>query len=468
MTRDRSRSIFQRGIAIVLTTTLLAACAVGPTYERPAAPVPAQYKEGVDWVVATPADALERGPWWTLFNDSALDELEARVDVSNQNVAAAVAAYDEARAFVREQRAALFPVVALTSAVSRAGAGDNSGRSNYQIGIGGTWEPDVWGRLRRTVEVASTGAQASFADLAAARLAAQGELAINYIGVRHTDAQRALLAETIAGYERSLRITQNRYDAGIVAKTDVLQAQTQLATSQAEALGLNRQRAQFEHAIAVLVGVPPADFSLPERAWNPVAPEIPIGVPSTLLQRRPDIAATERLVAQANERIGIAQSAYYPSIGLSGSVSTGGMRISDLFSVSSLVWSVGASLAQTLFNAGATREAVAGTRAAYNVTVAQYRQTVLFAFQNVEDQLIATRVLQQQQALRRQAADAAENVQTQILNRYRAGQVSYTDVVVAQVTTLNARRALIQLIADQHTTAVSLIQSLGGGWQGTP
>jgi NodT family efflux transporter outer membrane factor (OMF) lipoprotein len=465
MINDGFRSGARRGIAAALMVSMLTACAVGPTYERPAALVPTQYKEGVDWMVATPADALERGPWWTLFNDPVLDELEARVEVSNQNVAAAVAAYEQARALVREQRAALFPVVSLTSGASRAGAGDTSGANSYRVGIGGTWEPDVWGRLRRTVEAASASAQASNADLAAARLSAQGELAINYFGLRQADAQKALLAETIAGYERSLQITQNRYDAGIVAKTDVLQAQSQLATSQAEAVGLNRQRQQFEHAIAVLVGEPPANFSLPVRDWNPEPPEIPTGVPSTLLQRRPDIASAERRVAQANEQIGIAQAAYYPNIGLSAALATGGVRLGDLFNVSALVWSVGASLAQTLFNAGATREAVAGTRAAYEQSVAQYRQMVLIAFQNVEDQLVATRVLQQQQALRRQAAEAADSVQTQILNRYRAGQVSYTDVVVAQATALNARRALVQLTADQHTTAVALIQSLGGGWQ---
>jgi len=465
MNAARPSTRFRRAIAIVVLATLTGSCTVGPTYVRPSAPVPSTYKEAIDWVVATPADVLEREPWWLVFQDPVLNELESRVEVSNQNVAAAVAAYDQARALVRQQRAALFPVVNLNASARRVGAGDTSGASDYQVSIGAGWEPDVWGRLRRTVDSASAASEATLADLAAARLSAQGELAINYFGLRQADAQKALLVETIDGYQRALEITQNRYDAGIVAKTDVLQAQTQLKTSQAEELGLERTRAEFEHAIAVLIGEPPANFSLAAKSWSPTPPEIPIGVPSTLLQRRPDIAAAERRVAQANEQIGIAESAYYPSFGLTAAVGTGGVRLGDLFNVSALVWSVGASLAQKLFDAGATREAVAGTRAAYEQSVAQYRQTVLSAFQDVENQLVATRVLGQQQELRRQAAEAAEAVQTQIRNRYRAGQAVYTEVVIAQATALNAQRALVQLIGDQHTTAVALIQSLGGGWE---
>jgi NodT family efflux transporter outer membrane factor (OMF) lipoprotein len=283
--------------------------------------------------------------------------------------------------------------------------------------------------------------------------------------LRQSDAQQALLATTIEGYERVAQITQNRFDAGIVGKSDVLQAQTQLANARVDALNLTRQRAQLEHAIAILVGKAPADFSLAPAVWQASVPEIPAGVPSLLLQRRPDIASAERRVAAANAQIGIARSAYYPNIGLSGSVGTGGSKIGDLFSASTMLWSVGASVAQSIFNAGATRAHVAGVEAQHQAAVARYRQTVLGAFGDVENQLSATRVLAQQQALRQQASQAADQVETQMLNRYKAGQVGYTEVVQAQATALSARRSLVQLQADRQTTAVALIQSLGGGWK---
>ncbi len=458
--------------AALALLVLSSGCAVGPDYQRPATADVSHYKEAEGWLPAAPADALERGPWWSLFGDPVLDQLASRVEVSNQNVAAAVAAYAQARALVREQRASLFPSVTLSGGASRSGSGGGSstgsgGRtaSNYQLSIGGSWEPDVWGRLGRAVEGATAGAQASAADLASARLSAQGELAANYLSLRQTDAQRALLESTIAGYRRTLEITQNRYSAGIAAKTDVLQAQTQLANAQADEAGLLRQRAQLEHAIAVLVGEAPGNFSLAPSAWNPVVPEVPVGVPSTLLQRRPDIAAAERRVAVANEQIGIAKSAYYPSLALSASYGFGASQVADLFKASSSVWSIGLSAAQVLFNAGATGARVEGAQAAHAQTVARYRQTVLTAFQGVEDQLAATRVLLTQQDLRRQASTAADQVEQQVLNRYRSGQVGYTEVITAQVTALSARRPLVQAMADRQTTAVALIQSLGRGWQ---
>ena len=471
----------------MLTATVLvlslSACAVGPNYRRPATPDVSAFKEAEGWLPAAPADALERGPWWSLFGDPVLDQLAACVEVSNQNVAQAVAAYAQARALVREQRAALFPSVTLDGGASRSGSsssnssssssnsssssGNGGGRvsNNYQLSLGGSWEPDVWGRLGRAVDGAAAGAQASAADLASARLSAQGELATNYLSLRQTDAQKALLVSTISGYQRSLEITQNRYTAGIAAKTDVLQAQTQLANAQADDAGLLRQRAQLEHAIAVLVGEAPGNFTLPPAAWSPTVPEVPVGVPSTLLQRRPDIAAAERRVAVANEQIGIAKSAYYPNISLRASYGLGASRVADLFSASSSVWSLGLSAAQVLFNAGATSARVEGSEAAHAKAVASYRQTVLTAFQGVEDQLAATRVLLTQQDLRRQASQAADQVEQQVLNRYRSGQVSYTEVITAQATALSARRALVQAMADRQTTAVALIQSLGGGWQ---
>lgn len=471
----------RRLLLLAAVALAVGGCAVGPDYRRPSAPTPTAYKEANGWVSAAPADALERGAWWTLFNDPVLDQLAASVEVSNQNVAAAVAAYAQARALVREQRASFFPTVSLNGGADRSGGGGgsssvrtgsqtSSGRSgnSYQANIGVSWEPDVWGRLRRSVDNASAGAQASAADLASAKLSAQGELAVNYFSLRQTDAQAALLHDTIAGYQRVLQITQNRYAAGIAGKTDVLQSQTQLANAQADEVGLIRQRAQLEHAIAVLVGKAPGDFTLAPAPWKVDVPEVPIGVPSTLLQRRPDIAAAERRVAAANEQIGIARSAYFPSLSLSASSGSSASRVADLFAASTSFWSLGLSVAQTVFNAGATGARVSEAEAAHEQAVARYRQTVLTAFQDVEDQLAATRVLVQQLELRRQASQAADEAEAQMLNRYRAGQVVYTDVVTAQVTALNARRALVQLQADRQTTAVALIQSLGGGWHAQP
>jgi NodT family efflux transporter outer membrane factor (OMF) lipoprotein len=453
-----------------LALGLLAGCAVGPAYQVPTTPQPAAFKEAGPWLPAAPADTLERGPWWTLFRDPLLDDLASRVEVNNQNVAAAVASYAQARALVAQQRASLFPAVNLGVSTDRSGGGNSSSLSNsssnssYRLNIGGSWEPDIWGRLRAGVSGATASAQASAADLAAARLSAQGELVANFFSLRQTDAQRELLAQTIEGYQRMLQITRNRFDAGIAAKSDVLQAQTQLANARSDDLTLERQRAQLEHAIAILLGKAPAEFTLARAPWSANLPKVPVGVPSALLQRRPDIAAAERRVAAANAQIGIARAAYFPNIGLTGSYGTGGSIVSDLFSVSSAVWSLGLSATQTIFNAGATRASVAGAEAQQQVAAARYRQIVLEAFGDVENQLAATRVLEQQQALRQAASEAANQVEEQILNRYKAGQVSYTEVVQAQVTALAARRALVQAQADRQTTAVALIQSLGGGW----
>lgn len=450
---------------ILILPALLAGCAAGPAYQVPATPEPAAFKEAAGWIAAAPADTLERGPWWTLFNDPMLNTLAEQVEVSNQNVAAAVASYAQARALVQEQRASLFPSVGLNLSGERSGGRNADSENSFRSNIGASWEPDIWGRLRAGVSAAGANASASEADLAAARLSAQGELATNYFSLRQADAARALLATTIEGYARVQQITRNRFDAGITARSDVLQAETQLANARVDDLSLARQRAQLEHAIAVLTGKAPADFTLAPAPWQAGVPEIPVGVPSLLLQRRPDIASAERRVAAANAQIGIARSAYYPNIGLSGSVSSGGSKVGDLFSASSLLWSLGTSVAQSLFNAGATRANVAGAEAQHQAAVARYRQTVLGAFGDVENQLTATRVLAEQQALRQQASLAADQAETQMLNRYKAGQVSYTEVVQAQASALSARRALVQLQGDRQTTAVALIQSLGGGWQ---
>ena len=462
----------------LIVVAVLSGCAFTPKYERPATPNPAAFKELQGWAPAAPADALERGPWWTLFADPVLDGLVRQVEVNNQNVAAAVAAYSQARALVAEQRAALFPTVTLTGGANRNGSGGGGGGSgnngndnsngrtsnSYRLNIGSSWEPDVWGRLRAGVSVAQANAQASAADLASARLSAQGELAADYFSLRSVDAQRALLATTIEGYQRVLKITQNRFDVGIVPHSDVYQAQTQLASAQSDDLTLARQRAQYEHAIAVLIGKAPADFALAPAQWNVTVPDVPVGVPSTLLERRPDIAASERAVAAANAQIGIVRSAYFPQIGLTASYGPSASAIGDLFKASSVAWALGLSATETIFNGGANRAAVLGANAAREQAVARYRQTALAAFADVEDRLAATRVLAQQQDLQRQASQAADKVEEQVLNRYKAGQVSYSEVVQAQVTALNARRALVQTQGNRQTTAVALIQALGGGW----
>ena len=451
----------------------LTGCAIGPRYETPTAANPVAFKEApaaAGWLPAAPADALDRGEWWKLFGDVTLDELAVRVQVSNQNIAAAVGNYAQAQALVREQRAALFPQVSVDGSGRRSGAlrSGSSGATPtnaFSASLGVDWAPDVWGRLRQTVSSAQAGAQASEADLASARLSAIGNLATNYFSLRETDAEIVLLDETIAGYERAYEITNNRYRAGISAQTDVLQAQTQLLSTRADRVSLTRNRATLEHAIAVLVGAAPNDFSLPPAKWTPTVPGVPTGVPSTLLQRRPDIASAEREVASANAKIGIARTAYFPSFGLSGAVGSSTSRIGDLFSASNTLWSLGLSVAQVVFDGGAISARIDEAKGSYDASVARYRQTVLTAFQSVEDQLTAAATLGQQEGLRLQASLAADKTEQQLLNRYRAAQVSYTDVVTAQAAALNARRTLVQLQVNRQNAAVALIQNLGGGWQ---
>lgn len=457
----------------VMASLLASGCAVTPAYQLAATPQPASYKEtaseaekaAAGWTVAAPADMLERGPWWQLFGDPVLDQLVASIDVSNQNVAAAVASYTQARALVQQQRAGVFPSVDLSGSATRSGGGDRTTTANqYRASIGASWEPDIWGKLGAGVDNAQAGLQASAAELAAARLSAQGELATNYFSLRQTDAQKALLDATTEGYARVLQITRNRFEAGIAARSDLLQAETQLANARIDQLTLTRQRSTLEHAIAVSLGKAASEFSLPPAPWQMVVPDVPAGVPSTLLQRRPDIAAAERRVAAANAQIGVARSAYFPALNLTGSFGYAAGSSAGLLNASNNLWSLGLSAAQTLFDAGATQARVAGAQAQRDAAIAQYRQSVLTAFADVENQLAATRVLAQQQDLRKAASTAADQVEAQMLNRYRAGQISYSEVVTAQNTALTARRALVQAQADRQTTAIALIQALGGGW----
>jgi NodT family efflux transporter outer membrane factor (OMF) lipoprotein len=467
----------------VLLCAAVAGCAVGPNYARPSAPISPAYKEAAGWTPAAPADALDRGDWWTLFNDPVLSGLESKVKVSNQNIAAAEAAYRQARALVSQQRAALFPTVNLTGSGTRSGSGGSGGtvivnpdgstsggaggkaRSTYRASIGATWEVDVWGRIRRTIEAAEANAQASEADLAAATLSAQGELATDYFGLRESDAEIALDQATVDGYRRSLQVTQNRFNAGTIAHSDLLQAQSQLYSAQSDLAGAQQQRAVYEHAIAVLTGEAPGNFSLAAAAWTPDIPAIPIGVPSTLLQRRPDIAAAERRMAAANAQIGIRRAAYFPSLTLNGSYGFAASELGSLFDASNSLWSYGLAVAETLFDAGARRAGMRGAKAAYDQAVAQYRQTVLTALQDVDDQLIASKVQAQQYELRRDAAAAANAAETMIGNRYQAGQVSFIELFTAQNAAYSARRALAQAQAQRQSTAVALVQALGGGWR---
>jgi len=468
-----------RTLATLPTIAALSACSFAPAYQRPATVTPASFKEAPGWRPATPADAVAKGQWWLLFNDPVLTSLEARVAVNNQNVAAAAAAYEQARALVREARASLFPTVSLNGGATRAGSlgsgtttiiGGNTvttggnGSRRYSVSIGATWEPDLWGQIRNTISQQKALAQASEADLANATLSAQGELAADYLQLRGVEHQKAILDATVAAYDRALQITTNRYNQGVVARVDVLQAQTQLDSARANTADLERQRSAFEHAIAVLVGENPSSFSLPAAPWSPTVPDVPGILPSALLERRPDVAAAERRVAAANASIGVQRAAFFPTIGLNGDLGTQASRLGSLFTAASSIWSLGLTAAETLLDFGARSARVAQARAAYNQSAANYRQTVLTAFQQVEDELAAARILDYVAQQRTSAATAANRVEALTQNQYLAGQIAYSDVITAQTTALAARQTEASAVVDRQLAAVSLIQAIGGSW----
>ena len=448
---------------------LLAGCSLAPPYERPSAAAPPAFKEAPaadsTWFPAAPADELERGPWWELFGDPVLSGLVAQVEVSNQNVAAAVAAYAQAEALVKEQRAALFPALNFDVGATRLGGKEQPTANAFHATLNASWEPDIWGVLRLGISGAQASAQASAANLAAAKLSAQAALATDYFALREADNEIKLLTAAVDAYAKSLKITQNQYDVGIAQRTDVLQAQTQLETTQANLVAMVGQRERLEHAIAILVGKPPADLAVAVAPWDGKVPAVPLTVPSTLLERRPDIAAAERQVAAANAQIGIQRAAYFPNIGLTAAVGPASASLPRLFSASSLVWSLGLSAAQVVFDAGAIAAKVEAAGAARDVAVANYRQTVLTAFQSVEDELSMIRSLTEQEANRRAASADADRTEQLTLNQYLQGQIPYTTVVTAQVTALNARQALSQLMSSRQAAAIALIEALGGGWQ---
>jgi len=466
-------------LSFVFAALTLSACLVGPDYQRPSVATPPAFKEAAGWVPARPADAIDKGAWWSVFDDPVLDGLERQVEISNQTLAAAEAAYREARAIVAEDRALLFPTVGLSGSptLSRSSSSMNRGLSatalstagvvtrQYQVGAQASWAPDLWGKIRREIEGARDTTQASAADLANARLTAQSELASDYFELRLTDAEKDLLQRTISGYQRALVVTENQYRAGNAAKSAMLTAQSTLSATQASLIDLDRQRTQAEHAIAVLIGLPPADLTIaPIAHWLPGPPVTPLQIPSTLLQRRPDVAAAERSTAAANAQIGVAVAAYYPDLTLSGSYGFASTALSTLFSGPSTLWSLGAVVSETVLDFGARKAAVDQARATYDEAVAQYRQTVLSAFQNVEDALAAARVLQNEQVfVAVTAADSTQNVGL-TLNEFQAGTVDYTTVATAQATALAAQESLLNVQAERMTEAVDLIEALGGGW----
>jgi NodT family efflux transporter outer membrane factor (OMF) lipoprotein len=467
--------IAARTISALGALALLSACTVGPDYVRPDAPVSVAYKELEGWKRAEPQMAASGAPWWRIYNDPVLDGLMRQVDVSNQNLKAAEAAFRQAEALLRETRAGYFPTVNLDASGQRSKVGATGSstfssssriRNTYDISTSASWELDVWGRIRRAVESDAATAQASAADLATARLSAQGQLATAYFQLRIDDEIKRLLEAEVTAFQRSLEITQNRYRVGVATRADIAQAQAQLETTRAQAVGIGVQRAQLEHAIAVLMGRPPSDFSLSpvEKATFPAVPDVPIGVPSELLERRSDIAASERLMAAANAEIGVAQAAYFPAITLSASYGFASAAIDTLFRAASSAWSLGAQATQPLFDGGLRGATVDAARAAYDQRVAAYRQTVLTAFQQVEDNLSTLHILEQQANLQQGAVSAALEAERLTLNQYQAGTVAYTSVVTAQATSLAAQQNALTILQSRLAASVALVQALGGGW----
>ena len=445
-----TRAPFARTFVSLLLAGVLGGCALGPDYQRPELAAPAQFKQVEGWKAAAPADVLERGNWWALYGDAELDALVERLHVSNQNLAAAEAQYRQARALVRGARASFYPTLSGSAGVTRAGqgGGDSTIRTadgvtvsglgtssiskSYDLSLNAAWELDLWGKLRRGLEASRAEFEASAADLAAARLSLQSELVQNYLQLRILDEQKRLLDATVAAYERSLRLTENQYRAGIVPRSDVSQATTQLKSTQAQAIDLEWQRAQLEHAIAVLVGVSPAELSIAPRESLPMLPEVPVALPSQLLERRPDVAAAERRVMAANAQIGVAEAAWFPDLTISASGGYRGSSFADWIEVPNRFWSLGPQLALSLFDGGARRAELERSEAVYDQTVAQYRQAVLDSFREVEDYLVQLRVLEQESGVQQEALDAARESLRLIENQYRAGTVDFNSVVNVQ------------------------------------
>ncbi len=454
---------------------LLCACSVGPDYVRPTVEVPAAYKEG-KWKEARPQDDANRGRWWRVYRDAQLDSLMDQVEVSNQNLAKAAAQYRQALALLDQARAGYYPTVTggISSTRSRSSATTIAQPSatpisrgvvtNHNLPFQASWAPDVWGSISRAVEAGVAGAQASAGDLAAARLSAQAALAQSYFQLRGLDAQQLLLEDTLAAYGHTLRLVQNQYAAGIVSRADLAQAQTQLASAKAQAIDIGVQRAQLEHAIALLAGKPPSGLTIARAPLTLEPPVVPQVLPSELLERRPDIAAAERRMAQANAQIGVAKSAYFPSLSLSAAAGYQSATMADWLTMPSRYWSIGPAIAQNLFDGGLRRAQTAQAIAAYDAAVAAYRQTVLAGFAQVEDGLATLRILEEEATVQAEAVTAAKQALAITLNQYQAGTVSYLNVVVAQTAALANQRTAVDILSRRAAASVQLIAALGGGW----
>jgi NodT family efflux transporter outer membrane factor (OMF) lipoprotein len=453
---------------------LLAGCTVGPKYRRPSVPTPPAYKETGTWRQAQPNEKRLGGNWWELFNDPLLNSLEAQINVSNQNLMAAEAQFRQARAVFKYDRAEKFPTVTAGASAIRSRVSANrppqtsifNGRTNtdFVLPFDLSYQIDAWGRVRRQVESAQEQAQASAADVATVSLSMHADLAVDYFQARSLDAQEQLLKRTVIDYEKALELTQNRFHGGVATILDVEQAQTQLETTRAQAIDVGVARAQFEHALAVLIGKPPAEITLPPMPLAAVPPTIPVGLPSELLQRRPDIAAAERRVASANAQIGVARTAYYPNISLGASGGFESGVITTLLSGPSVLWSVGPTAVMTLFDGGRRRAVNDQAQAAYDLVVANYRQTTLTAFQQVEDNVAALRILEQEAQVQANATAAAQRALTTSETRYRGGVTTYLEVITSQNAALANEVASVNILGRRMSNTVLLIQALGGGW----
>lgn len=476
-------------LAALLGFTLFqSGCMVGPKYNRPFVQAPPAYKElqaaqeQSNWKTAQPNDSVLRGKWWEMFNDPQLTDLEEKVISSNQNIAAAAANFQAARALVKQARAQYFPTVVANPSIMNSrpssaqfgGVQTSSGSvvtvrsyTDYSLPFDASWEPDLWGRVRNTVKANLFAAQASAADMENVRLSEQAELAADYYELRAQDSLKQIFDSTVVAYQETLDLTQSQYHAGLSSDEAVAQAEAQLRAAQAQDSNIGILRAQYEHAIAVLTGQPASTFSLSPQGLETKPPAIPVGVPSELLERRPDVAATERAMAQANAQIGIAKAAYYPNVILSATAGFGNTSITDWFTWPSRFWSVGPSLAETIFDAGLRRATVQQFRANYDQTVASYRQTVLTSFQQVEDNLAALRILSQVIERQDAAVEAAARSLREAEVRYKAGVDPYLNVIVAQTILLNDQQAAVNFRMQEMVASVQLIKALGGGWDAT-
>lgn len=449
---------------------LLSGCTVGPDYQRPAMAMPVHYKEAKGWQPATPLDQQNKGEWWAVYHDATLSGLLSQVSISNQNVANYAAQYRQAQALASESRAALFPSLGYDSSVTRSGSHATTGSSrttssSHQAELSASWELDLWGKLRRTLEENRASAAASAAELANITLSAQSELAQDYFQLRFMDQKIALYQQSVEAYQRYLKVITNQYQAGTASLATQAQAQMQLESASASAQDYQWQRAQMEHAIALLVGKAPADFSLPAAPLQATLPAIPASLPGQLLQRRPDIAYAERNMAAANAAVGVAVAGYYPDITLSASGGVSSSVLHSLFALPNRVWSLGPALSGTLLDFGATSAQVDQARASWDASVASYRQTVLEALQEVEDQLVELNTLQGEIAAQQRAAVAAQTSARVTRNQYEAGMIDYLDVATTENSSLSEQQSLLTLQSTRWVSSVALIAALGGGWQ---